>query len=502
MERIFTNYSGDISGRFLELAALTSPRGRHTPPTLDRVIAAVPGCQKADGHFGVAVDLSKPLAKGSAPIPMLWGNARLLVGLVACGQKFHDAKLLAAARRLGDFYVTSDRDLCSPQRLADYRSSGTYGNGYTCCYFPAIEGLAMLYRATKDGRYLNQAERMADWFQAFDALPIDHSHGNLCAWRGILMLYEITGKRGYLDRAKAKWEAAMARGFVWPIGGVGEHWYVSYSCDEGCSESDWLRFNLDLWRFTGNVRYLDVSERLLWNQYLANQSRNGGYGALHFDADSTGPIATRGKPEEWPWCCSFHGPLGLHFLKAYLAAGADRGIWVNFPVDFGAPIHAAGCLWQVTVHSKPRFGEGVSSVEIELVPQAGVASAPTTLRIRKPGWATQATAVDQSGTAVATSLERGYLRIERPSDAGRRVTVTFTRRFGGRTPAFFHLEPAASRNFAVEQRDPGTGSRGPLRRAAGRDGPTDVSGHGRSPGPVEYAGRRYRIPGNRAAAWS
>ena len=35
--RIFTNYSGDVSGRFLELAVLTSPPGRLSPPALDRL---------------------------------------------------------------------------------------------------------------------------------------------------------------------------------------------------------------------------------------------------------------------------------------------------------------------------------------------------------------------------------------------------------------------------------------------------------------------------------
>jgi hypothetical protein len=192
VNRIFTNYSGDISGRFIELAALTSPHGQKAPATFAPVAAAIPRYQKADGHFGVDVDLAKPLAKGSAPIPMLWGNARLLVGLVTCAEKYGDSQLLAAARRLGDFYVNTADQLCSPAREAEYRASGSYGDSYTCCYFPAIEGLAMLYRATKDDRYLKQAERIAEIFRKFDALPIDHSHGNLCAWRGILMLYEIT----------------------------------------------------------------------------------------------------------------------------------------------------------------------------------------------------------------------------------------------------------------------------------------------------------------------
>ena len=193
---------------------------------------------------------------------------------------------------------------------------------------------------------------MAEFFTKFDCLPVDHSHGNLCAWRGILDLYGITGNRTYLDRAKAKWDAAVKGGFVWPLGGVGEHWYVFFSGDEGCSESDWLRFSLDLWRFTGQTRYLDIAERLLENQYATNQCPNGGYGMAHLDGDAAGPVAAIEQIDEWPFCCSFHGPLGLHFLKGYLAVGGERGVIVNFPYDFNAPVKAAGREWLVSVRSK------------------------------------------------------------------------------------------------------------------------------------------------------
>jgi hypothetical protein len=61
MDRIFTNYSGDASGRFVELAALTSPAGQLSPPTFGPVISAITSYQKADGHFGLDIDLAKPL---------------------------------------------------------------------------------------------------------------------------------------------------------------------------------------------------------------------------------------------------------------------------------------------------------------------------------------------------------------------------------------------------------------------------------------------------------
>src|ERR1035441_1248188 len=52
LNRAFTNYSGDVSGRFLELAALTSPPGRYSPATLPPVLEEITKYQKADGHYG------------------------------------------------------------------------------------------------------------------------------------------------------------------------------------------------------------------------------------------------------------------------------------------------------------------------------------------------------------------------------------------------------------------------------------------------------------------
>jgi len=422
MERIFTNYSGDASGRFIELAALASPRGDPSPAALAPILAAIAKYQKPDGHFGVDVDLSKPLVKGAAPIPMLWGNARLLVGLVTAARETGDTKLLAAARRLGEFYVASAAELRSSAREAEFRATGTYGDGYTCCYFPAIESLALLYQATKDPRYLDQARRMAAFFEKFDVLPVDHSHGNLCAWRGILMLHELTGERAYLDRARAKWDAAVEGGYVWPIGGVGEHWAIFHPGDEGCSESDWLRFNLDLWRFTGETRYLDMAERLLENQYLGNQCANGGFGWRNFEGDAAGPISTRGTVDEWAFCCSFHGPLGLHFLKAYLAAGSDRALSITFPIAFRARVRACGRTWRI--NSAPVPARGSRTIDIDLAPEGDPPRARAALRIRVPSWATSADA-EIAGLSTEAARDGNWLVIEREFAAGDRIRVRF-----------------------------------------------------------------------------
>jgi len=69
--------------------------------------------------------------------------------------------------------------------------TGSHAAGYVTDYFPGIEGLALLYQTTHDQRYLRQAERMADFFQRFDGLPIDHSHGNLVTHYGLLGLQTL-----------------------------------------------------------------------------------------------------------------------------------------------------------------------------------------------------------------------------------------------------------------------------------------------------------------------
>ncbi len=443
ISRIFTNYSGDVSGRFLELAVLTSPRGRLSPATLPVVVESITRYQKPDGHFGVDIDLNQPLRRNAPPIPMLWGNARLLVGLVTAARELSDPRLLAAARRLGDFYVNTADQLCAPEREAEYRASGSGGDGYTCCYFPAMEGLTLLYRATKDERYLRQARRMAEWFRKFDALPIDHSHGNLCAWRGILELYGVTGERAYLDRARAKWDAAVRGGFVWPLGGVGEHWYVSYTGDEGCSESDWLRCNLDLWRWTGTARYLDMAERLLENQYAANQCSNGGYGWRPLESEAAGPVATRGTVDEWNFCCNFHGPLGLHCLKAYLAAGSEGALYVNFPASFTAPVPAGGTEWRVMAKTDSDFAAGQTRMEIEVAPRESAAARPVTVWLRVPAWAGR---VEVAGAdAAPRAAENGYWALKRECRARAKFVVTFRAALAVEGRRFQPLRPEAGK---------------------------------------------------------
>ncbi|MCH5598008.1 beta-L-arabinofuranosidase domain-containing protein [Niabella ginsengisoli] len=394
VKRIFTNYSGDVSGRFIELGALLStPDSLYPEKTLPATLSSIARYQKPDGHFGVPIDLNKQLKANDAVVTLLWGNARMLVGLITAWEKFKDDNLLQSAKRLGDFYVKTAEQLCNPAREAEYKATGTAADSYQVGYFPAMEGLVMLYKVTNDERYLKMAERMAAFFLKFDGLPLNHSHGNLSAWRSILDLYNTTGKQQYLDQAIEKWKESVRRGYVWSIGGVGEHWYVDYKGSEGCSESDWLRFNLDLWRYTGQTSYLDMAERLLENQYIADQSGNGGFGMRHFDViKDVGPIATYGGVNEWDFCCSFHGPLGLYFFKKYMVTYAGEKLYVNFPYTFDTQLQTEAGKWNITTKADSAVNkEGNKKMFISVTSADEGVGQKINLYLRVPIWANKVT---------------------------------------------------------------------------------------------------------------
>lgn len=426
VDRIFTNYSGDISGRFLEIATLTSRDGLQ-PPTLGELLRDFTRYQKADGHFGRDVDWNQPLEPENPKavlLPIFWGNSRLLVGLLEAHRATGKPEFLAAARRIGDFYIATSGRFLDPAREAEYRMTGSYAAGYVTDYFPAIEGLVRLAKAAGDERYLRQAERMAAFFERFDTLPIDHSHANLITHYGLLLLSEATGKREYLARVEKRWQDAVDGGYVWPLGGVGEKFRASHQTDEGCSEADWLRLNLHLARVTGQPRYLAMAERLVRNHYAMNRTANGGYGHHTFVCDADGPLLMQPQFTEAVWCCTFHGLLGLHTLKQFVVVGSPRGVFVNFPLDAAASVQAGDGVWKTTVACRQTDDSLTCRVRIE---SSDGRRDPPPVYLRRPDYAEKVAAVDVRGQECEIlQTKEGYLRLPvQPGPAGE-IAVTFS----------------------------------------------------------------------------
>jgi Beta-L-arabinofuranosidase, GH127 len=406
--RPFKNYSGDISGRFIEIMAMNAQGNSNVHPAFKTLLAEVPALQRPGGYFAAfgEVDWQKPIDHKdiykSTMMPALWGNARLLCGLVeACRAFPEDASLLSTTRKLGDFYVGLLPRFADPARMSEYTSGDTYAAGYVTCYFPAMEGLVKLSTLTGERRYLDAAATMAAFYKPFDKIPIDHAHGMLCNQVSLLLLYEATKDASYLERVEKRWEDLVTGGYINPAGGILEKCKVKFGRDEGCAIVDWFRLNLALGRVTGKARYWAMAERTLHNHYLQNQSAKGGFGHRGMLCDEDGVLGFKGSIEEAVWCCTFHGQLGFINLRNNLVTVTDKGLRVPFALDFVMPQPTG----KVVSELQPAAGQG--EVLRQRIRLEGMTA--RVVQERKPHWATGVKALDAEGKELVLDGRDEYV---------------------------------------------------------------------------------------------
>ena len=391
-ERWFTHFSGDISGRFIEVASEVSTRDKMWPEVLSSVLNEITQYQKPDGHYGKDIDWSKPIDFNPTTdkvvmMPALWGNGRLLLGLTAAAEKFSLPEALESAKKLGDFYVnTVYPRFCDSNKLDEYKQEGQYASAYVTCVFEGMEGLINLYQLTGDKKYLDTAVKFADFHEQFDVVPVGHSHGSVGQTGMLVRLYEATGNEKYLNRALARWELLVKDGYVNPAGSILEKLWVSgYNRDEGCTEGDWLRLNLLLWKCTGQTKYLDMAERLYWNGIIPNQWPSGGFGHRFMGVDQKGAYAYLKPSQESLWCCSFHIPWALNDMNSYLAVGTSDGIYYNFVMPFNALVNIDRDIWEFSSHKVDTDNSAEIVMDIGVIGERKGWIPPIHLRI--PDWA-------------------------------------------------------------------------------------------------------------------
>ena len=406
--RPFKNYSGDISGRFIEIMALNAQNAHEVNPAFRELLKEVPKYQRAGGYFCASGEINwqQPIDRthngaSRLMLPALWGNARLLCGLVEASRAFPKNKdILATAIRLGDFYVGVVPRFTDPARMMEYTNGTTYASGYITCWFPAMEGLVKLSALTGDQKYLAAAKTIARFYQSLDRIPLDHSHGMLCCQVSLLLLFEVTKNAAYLRQVEKRWDELVQGGFINPAGGILEKCQVVDGRDEGCAEADWLRLNLELGRVTHNSRYWDMAERLLHNQFLQNQTADGGFGHHAIRCDKDGVRGFGANILESTWCCDYHGQIGFMNLRTHLLERNAGGLTCNLALEFTAKGSAG------TVKSTLSPGASAGEVMRQRIQVDGLPA--SVVRIRQPQWADSVTAIAADGSALPLILENGY----------------------------------------------------------------------------------------------
>jgi len=412
--RPFKNYSGDISGRFIEIMALNAPSSPELNPAFRELLKEVSQYQRTGGYFCASGEINwqQPIDRtrngdSRLMLPALWGNARLLCGLIEASRAFPENKeILATARKLGDFYVGIVPRFTDPARMKEYTNGTSYASGYITCWFPAMEGLVKLSTLTGDEKYLAAAKTIARFYQSLDRIPVDHSHGMLCCQVSLLLLFAATKDASYLERVEQRWDELVQGGYINPAGGILEKCQVVDGRDEGCAEADWLRLNLELGRVTHKSRYWDMAERLLYNQFLQNQAADGGFGHHAILCDKDGVRGFGSNLLESTWCCDYHGQIGLVNLRSHLLERNAGGLTCNLALEFTA--HGSTGTVKSTLSAGASAGEVMRQrIQLDGLPASVV-------RIHRPQWVDSVTARAADDSALPLIIKNDYCATEKP----------------------------------------------------------------------------------------
>lgn len=318
--RRFTNFSGDLSGRYIGALAAASYRNQQLATDLIPLVTQILQHQNQDGHFGDPMGVNETTEDDMA---RLWGNGRMLIGLLEYYKATNHQPALAAAKKIGGFLVEVSPRFNAPS-LRRFFLDQKFAVGYVC-WTQNIEGLTALYRLDPDPRYLKLSEQMAE---RIERRKSQHSHGLLTSLRGLVDLSRITKNPSYLRQAEKMWQEIITSGNLLIHGAIPEAFLPSIERDEGCSQADWIRLNLDLWRETRNMQYLAQAEKTLFNEFAVNQFSTGDFGHIKLRETGIGSQMTRA----W-WCCTLHGLRTFPEVEQNVFRFDDEIIYYDLPVD-------------------------------------------------------------------------------------------------------------------------------------------------------------------------
>jgi DUF1680 family protein len=421
---------GEHAGKFLHAAVLTwvNTGDAALKAKIDRVAQTLIASQEPDGYLGTyAAD--KHWAMTGDTGWDVWSHKYCLFGLLTYWQYCHEPAALECCRRAGDLLVKTFGP--GPGQ----RSLNAAGTHQGLASGSVLQPMVMLYRATKDPKYLDWCRWMVEAWEQPDGPKLVSS---LLGGRGVDRTadgkaYEMmsclvglvdltralrdTGDPGDADRASRYLQAARN---AWRdiatkrlyIDGAASHGEVFHAdgwfpntgpLGETCANVTLEQFGLELFRLAPDAGVMDVMERTLYGHLLGAQNPANGDFCYYSGLEGKRPYNHNID------CCLSSGPRGVALLPTFAATrDADGGVRIN--LFSSGTINVAESGLKLTEATRWPY-EGRVSLTVEAAPDH-----PLALRLRIPASAASAklTAHGQSTQPAA-----GYAELKdvwRPGD--------------------------------------------------------------------------------------
>lgn len=377
----------------------------------------------------------------------LYCAGHLIQAGIALARTTGNERLVGVGRRFADYLVAE---------FGDGRRGDTDGH-------PEIEtALVELSRYTGESAYLRLAQQFIDvrghgvigpglfgpaYFQ--DTVPVreqtavvGHAVRALYLISGVIDVYLETGEAALLDAALAQWGSMVAQK-LYLTGAVGSRFEGEAFGDphevppdlvygETCAAIANVMFSWRLLLATGDGRYAELMERILYNAFSASTSlsRNGFFYVNPLHRRSVKPAApVGGKPlrtdapgtrAEWfdVACCPPNIMRTIASLGGYLSTTSDRGVQLHLYTQSSIDVTVGDGLVRLSVETDYP-DSGTIAVTVDEAP-----GGEWMLDLRIPSWCTDFSLSVNGAPLAAVRNALGYLVIERAWAAGDVVVLT------------------------------------------------------------------------------
>ena len=316
-------------------------------------------------------------------------------------------------------------------------------------------GLCKLYRATGDGKYLDQAKffldqrgrkgnRGSDGNKGLyggysqDHIPVTeqrtavgHSVRAAYLYTGMADVAALTGNMEYVRAIDAIWKDVVdtklyITGGIGAAGGhegFGGHYELPNmrAYCETCASIANIFWNHRMFLMHGDAKYIDVLERVLYNAALSGISTEGD----RFFYPN--PLESTGRHSRSAWfgcaCCPSNVARFIPSVPGYAYAHKDGDVYVNLFISGEGAIETADNKITLTQQTQYPW-EGAVKIGVE--PEK---SDTFTIYVRIPGWAQnqpvpsdlykfhsssrEKARLKVNGKRISPSIEGGFARIER-----------------------------------------------------------------------------------------
>lgn len=310
-------------------------------------------------------------------------------------------------------------------------------------------GLVKLYRMTGDKRYLDLAkfflderghphgrelygEYSQDHLPVIEQTePVGHAVRAAYMYSGMADVAALTGDEAYREALDTLWNNVVSKK-MYITGGIGsqsggESFGKDYELPnasaycETCASIANAFWNHRMFLLTGDAKYLDVLERVLYNGII---SGIGLTGDLFFYSN---PLESHGQHQRSPWftcaCCPSNVTRFVPSVPGYVYATRGNDIYVNLFVQNEAKIQTESQVVHINQETAyPWEGKVIMTIDPEKTKKFAIS-------VRIPGWARnqpvpsdlyrylsssdQKTAVQVNGEPTDSTVEKGFVRIDR-----------------------------------------------------------------------------------------